>query len=46
MFEYDFFLLADGGARGNGCQNEGYGSYPWPPTTAASRPSAWSSVAA
>jgi probable phosphoglycerate mutase len=27
MFEYDFLITCDGGSRGNGAANEGYGSY-------------------
>jgi ribonuclease HI len=27
MFEFDFLAVVDGGSRGNGAANEGYGSY-------------------
>ena len=27
MFEYDFLAIFDGGSRGNGAANQGYGSY-------------------
>jgi ribonuclease HI len=27
MFEYDFLTVLDGGSRGNGSANQGYGSY-------------------
>ena len=27
MFEFDFLVVVDGGSRGNGAANEGYGSY-------------------
>ena len=27
MFEFDFLAVLDGGSRGNGAANEGYGSY-------------------
>jgi hypothetical protein len=27
MFEYDFLAVVDGGSRGNGSENQGYGSY-------------------
>ncbi|MGD2206978.1 MAG: reverse transcriptase-like protein [Anaerolineae bacterium] len=27
MFEYDYLIQADGGSRGNGAQNDAYGSY-------------------